>query len=477
MSQPSYKSEFGVAFQAHILAVMLKIPGFVIRYRTALDHQYFVDADHRTVAKLLLAQVDEYQQLPTKPTFIEEVHQFVSDKDFSRVKKCVEGLYEDEVLDAAAVASKVVDFGRNQALVNAVLKSAEKLDQGNHAIRPLIDEALLVGEDLLNVGTDYHESVEERSTWYTNPEVQESIRTGIAHMDLALGGGSTRGELNVILAPPGRGKSTSLINVGYGAVTDVGGLDVAYYTLEMNRRKVLMRYDDRLMGPRVKYKRSKPKQYVQEMGQRVSKMVFGRLFVQDYPTRTAGISNIRSHLALLRSRGFFPDVIVVDYGDIMKAERRLGEMRHEQAGIYEDLRQLAGEFDASVWTASQTSRSALNKETVTIEDFAEAFEKAAIADVVWALCQSDDEKIEQRCRFFAAKLRNAEDGRTVECEIKRDQCLIRSVALVDAAGNLISGQSLSGTASQQAKIDKVKVASGLKKKRGGKSAPKKEVNL
>jgi len=64
-------------------------------------------------------------------------------------------------------------------------------------------------------------------------------------------------------------------------------------------------------------------------------------------------------------------VVIVDYGDIMRAERRMGEMRHEQAACFEDLRQLAGEFDVPVWTASQTNRKSLMKTTLNIDDIAE----------------------------------------------------------------------------------------------------------
>ncbi len=78
--------------------------------------------------------------------------------------------------------------------------------------------------------------------------------------------------------------------------------------------------------------------------------------------------------------------LLVDYADIMKPERRLGEMRHEQAGIYEDLRQMAGIFNVALWTASQAPRGALDKAVLDIGDFAEAYEKAAIMDAGVAFC-------------------------------------------------------------------------------------------
>ena len=428
--------EFGEAFQRHSLAVLSRIPGGVLRYRSALDHTFYSSDALRTIAEVLFAHVDENQRLPQQPTLIEEVREAVSEDDFKSVTRTLERLYKEDVSDAKAVLGKLIEFGKQQALENATLKAAEKLDRGDRDLRPLFDEAAMVGEDLLDIGVDYKGDVQNRLNRYLDPSLDDAdkIRTGIPHLDAMLDGGLGRGELGVFLAPPKRGKSTTLINVGFGALTSVNRYNVAHYSMEMNQDKVSGRYDDRLMGDRVKFKKSDVVRYAAGVDQRIGRVVRGRLFVKDYPTRGATVSKIRSHLSLLSSRGFHPDLIIVDYADIMKAERRMGEMRHEQAGIYEDLRQLAGECNAAMWTGSQASRGALEKDTITIEDFAEAFEKAAIVDVAIAFCQTNDERIQNRCRLFGAALRNQEDGRTVECEILRDRCRLRSIALYDVAG-------------------------------------------
>lgn len=428
--------EFGETFQRHSLAVLTRIPGGVLRYRSALDHTFYGSDALRTIAEVLFAHVDEYAKLPQQPTLTEEIKDQVSDEDFPSVRRTLDRLYKEDVSDAQAVLLKLIEFGKQQALVNATLKAADKLDRGDRDLRPLFDEAALVGEDLLDIGVDYRGDLESRLARYRDPALQDAdlIRTGIAHLDAMLDGGLGRGEMGVILAPPKRGKSTTLINIGFGALTSVHRYRVAHYSLEMSQDKVASRYDDRLMGDRVAFKKTDMERYVAALEQRMKRAVRGQLFVKDYPTRGASVSKIRSHLSLLAARGFYPDLILVDYADIMKPERRLGEMRHEQAGIYEDLRQLAGEYNAALWTGSQASRGALEKDIITIEDFAEAFEKAAIVDAAIAFCQSNDERIERRCRLFGAALRNQEDGRTVECEIQRDQCRLRSLALYDVAG-------------------------------------------
>lgn len=464
--------DFGDEFQRHALAVLARVPGGVVRYRSALDPTYFGSETLRTVAETLFKHVDEHRALPQKPTLVEALREVVSDDDIKRVEKSVERIYNEDVSDAHAVLQRLIDFGRQQAYVNATLKAADEIGRGRVDVRRHFDQASLVGEDLLDLGVDYRRNVKKRRAYYLDPSAHEDrIPTGQPHLDMLLGGGICRKELAVILAPPKRGKSTALLNIAFGACTAPEGYNVVHYSMEMHQDRVLRRYDDRLMGKRVELKATDPERYGELLSRRVKTYLRGRLFVKSYPTRTATVSKLRSHLTLLSSRGFAPDVIIVDYADIMKPERRLGEMRHEQAGIYEDLRHLADEFDAAVWTGSQTSRGALEKETPTIEDFAEAFEKAAIVDAAVAFCQTKDERIDNRCRLYGAALRNAEDGRTVECEIDRAQALIRSIGLYDVSGAriLLQGEQFDEnleTKSFVAKARKRDEAKAMKEKSG-----------
>jgi len=425
----TYAENYGEEFQLHLLAVAARHPGFIVRFRTALNHQFFSNSVHRAVAKTLLAHVDEHSALPTAVTLFEEVKVGLDDTQVDATKKVIRRIYKRDIKDAEAVSLKAADFGQTQALANAVMECVDFINDGEtDKILERVQQALLVGQDILDVGI--HFNTVNRAEVYSDDDV-ETMPTGIQHVDHVMRGGLGRGELGVILAPPGRGKTTFLINLGYGAA--LAGRNVVHYSLEMRKKKIAIRYDDRLSGSALKYKHTDPEKYQRLLDKRAEKLLRGHLYIQSYPTRSMGVSTIRSHLSILASQGFLPDVMLVDYGDIMKPERRKGEMRHEQAGIYEDLRTLAGEFNIAVWTASQTSRSSLSKEVITIEDFAESFEKAAIADAAIGFCQTDSEVMERRMRLFLAKLRGVEDGGMIDCTIDRAHAEIKSDALFDSS--------------------------------------------
>ena len=103
-------------------------------------------------------------------------------------------------------------------------------------------------------------------------------------------------------------------------------------------------------------------------------------------------------------------MIIVDYGDLLRPVRYLKEKRNELESIYEELRGIAAEYEAPVWTASQTNRSGLNAEVITMESISEAFNKCFVADFIFSISRTVEDKGTNGGRLFIAKNRNGPDG-------------------------------------------------------------------
>lgn len=470
-----YDEDFGPSFQRHILAVAARAPGFVERCRSVLDHRYFVSDAHRAVARALLEHVDQHRKLPAKPTLLEDLRHKVGSDDFESVAATVKDIYREPIHDSEAVMQRVVSFGKRMAMLNAVLEGAAHIDKGDtNQVEPLIRKAMLVGEDMTKTGTEFAGNLAQRLKLYRSPETEDERRipTGIAHLDYLMRGGLKRGTLGVLLAPPKRGKTTALINMGFAALASLDGLNVFHYTLEMSEQAVLRRYDARLMGSLVKSRLTDPNGFASELSKRVRKLVHGRLVVKEYPTRSATVDMIRSNMSIHAAQGFNPDLVIVDYAGIMRASsRRAGEFRHEQASIFEDLRAMAGEFNAAVWTAQQANRGALDKETITMVDVAETFEVAAVADALLALCQTPDEQADGVCRLFGAAMREIESDWTVSCKIRRNECRITSLSVEDSTRSRVytphdtdapEEATTASSGDKKAKLAKARRVGGLK---------------
>ena len=71
---------------------------------------------------------------------------------------------------------------------------------------------------------------------------------------------------------------------------------------------------------------------------------------------------------------------------------------------------MATEYQVPVWTASQTNRSGLNAEVITMESISEAFNKCFVADFIFSISRTIEDKVANSGRLFVAKNRNGPDG-------------------------------------------------------------------
>jgi replicative DNA helicase len=195
-----------------------------------------------------------------------------------------------------------------------------------------------------------------------------------------------------------------LVHLGAQALKE--GKNVLHYTLELADTVVAGRYDSAITGVELKNLAVFKEKIYDEI-----KDLKGKLIVKEYPTRSASIQTIKNHIDKLRRRDFVPDVIIVDYGDLIKPESsKRDEKRHQLETIYEELRGLAQESECPIWTASQTNRSGLNAEVITMESISEAFNKCFVADLIFTVSRTIEDKNNNQGRIFVAKNRNGPDG-------------------------------------------------------------------
>jgi replicative DNA helicase len=150
-------------------------------------------------------------------------------------------------------------------------------------------------------------------------------------------------------------------------------------------------------------------------------MNLGRLYIKEYPTNTASIFTIRSHIERLDLKGFKPDIIIIDYADIMRSTRQFDSLRHELKLVYEELRGLAMELGVPIWTASQSNKEGANSEIIDMTNMSEAYGKAMICDFIISVSRRPHEKASGWGRLFVAKNRAGRDGLVFPAKINTAQ--------------------------------------------------------
>jgi hypothetical protein len=301
--------------------------------------------------------------------------------------------------DVEYIKDTSLDFCKKQNLKSAMVKYIGLLQNSSFdEISQVINDSLKLGVDN-DAGYDYKKDFEERF----KPRFRNPTTTGWEIIDDICKGGLGQKELGVVIAPTGAGKSMALVHLGTAALKE--GKTVVHYTLELQDTVVASRYDSCLtkipLQDLVSFK-EKIYEEVQEID--------GKLIIKEYPTKTASTQTIRNHLEKLRMRNVEADMIIVDYGDLLRPVRYLKEKRNELESIYEELRAIASEYKCPVWTASQTNRSGLNAEVITMESISEAFNKCFVSDFIFSISRTIEDKNTNGGRMFIAKNRNGPDG-------------------------------------------------------------------
>ena len=397
-------SKFGKVFQEHLAQLIFQDRQFADQIREVLDLNFFELKYIQLFCKKLFEYRDKYDMYPSSNIMLTILRTELEEENEALIKQTRDyfaRIISNPILeDERYIVDTSLDFCRRQKIKEALVKSAGLMNKSNSLdeIGTIVSNALKLGTDN-NYGYDYKLDFEKRFLL----KERNPVSTGWPRVDGITQGGLGRGELGVVIAPTGAGKSMALVHLGAMAVKS--GLQVVHYTLELSDTVVASRYDSCLSGVPLNNLMSE-KEYLREE----VKNIRGKLIVKEYPTKSASTSVIKNHLKRIVAGGRKVDMIIVDYGDLLNPTIRYKEKRTELETIYEELRAIAMEFTCPVWTASQTNRSGLNAEVVTMEAISEAFNKCFVADFIFSVSRTIEDKKTNSGRIFIAKNRNGADG-------------------------------------------------------------------
>jgi len=395
-------SNYGKAFQETLSQLIFEDRAFSEQMEEVLDINFFELKYLQEFVRLVFGYRHKYGVHPSEDIMSSMLRTEIDDES-DLIKKQLRDYFArsiaTKVKDVDYIKETALDFCKKQKLKEAMIKSVALLQRSSFGeIKTIIDDALKLGTDN-KFGHDYKKDFEFR--YIDRP--RHPVSTGWVEMDKITKGGLGKGELGVGIAATGAGKSMALVHLGAAALK--AGKNVVHYTLELTEPVVGLRYDSCLSGVPI----GDLKAYKDHVFETCSD-VEGNLIIKEYPTKSASTNTIRAHLDKLQKRNHQIGLIIVDYGDLLKPVSNFKEKRNELESIYEELRGIAQEQECPLWTVSQTNRSGLNTEVITMESISEAFSKCFVADFIFSLSRTIKHKNENTGRVFIAKNRNGPDG-------------------------------------------------------------------
>jgi hypothetical protein len=426
-----------IDYQIKLLALLLVNPTVLRDHALDLNPDWFDDKELVSVAKAILQYHGKYHKPPTFDELKMFLHRFYCKKpeEKNEFDKLVDGLSKYDRNGLSFVYDNFKEFISYRAYKDMVLASVQALDDMQLDTIPELFRKGISRVTASHEILDYFDDPKERIKKHR----RDTIPTGIKGLDEILEGGTAKGELSVILAPPKRGKSTTLINFAAHALKI--GKRIVHFTTEENELQVAGRYDQRILGRtsssilKTPIKSTKKIKKFSERG--------GELYIVN--ARGWTVTKLRSHMYRLMDDP--PDIVLIDYADKLTPAHRYDQRRFDLEVIYDELVDLKKEFHMAIWTASQCNKEAVALKVPDMTNMAEAWAKAMIADLVIAVCQTDQEHNADDLRLHIVGARHIPMDTEAHCKIFRKLMRIvdRSewVERMTNRGNIrVSGKSL-----------------------------------
>ncbi len=429
-------------YQAKLLSFMLHNTEFCSVAAECLDQEqfsnkalqwFFNKVTSQTLTPVLL-QEEMISAAQTKE---------IKEKDISKYIKTYNAIKQPPLpTEETYIREKMHTFIRTQAVKRAFLDALAPgglVASGQwDAVAEEVTKATRAGLDIMDMGLDYFGSVETRADERANRTKRWRIPTGIPEWDSMSYGGLKNKQAGMIVGGTGRGKSVLL--QWLGRVGLLLGKKVLYITMELDQEEIADRFDSMFARVRPQELEDYREEVLEGVGKYAS-MYGGNLKIKHFPMDQATVGTLRSFVQMLSHSGWVPDLVLVDYLDLLCPHRTYQNKVDEQDAVVKGLIGFAQEFNVVLWTATQLNRGGLVMETPDESAQAGYIGRQYVMDMVVFLAQTKEEREDEIMRIILSKNRNGRLGR-----IKLDtdysfMTFYREVAEEDEDGEDASGNT------------------------------------
>lgn len=391
-------NEYGYSFQIKVISSLLTNKEFLHNIYDILDEDNFQNQSHKWIINEILKYYRKYNTTPTMEVLKTEIKKIDNEVLKIAIKEQLREAYKVNNDDSAYVEEEFSTFCKNQQVKKALLSSVDLLKAGDYdSIKNMLNNALKAGEDR-NIGHEYSKDIETR--------YRENSRNVIPFpwksFNNITQGGYGGGDLVLLFGNPKGGKSWAAMAMAAHAVKL--GYNVVFYALELGETYVGKRFDailSKVPVDELDNERNKIEDIISNIP--------GKLVIKEYPPKRATLNTIEAHLSKL---DFKPDVIFIDYLDLLANRKSRSERKDDIDDVYTDAKGLAKELNIPIISPSQANRSGADKAILESSHIAGSFDKIMIGDIVISLSRGRKDRLEGTGRWHFMGNRYGKDGCT-----------------------------------------------------------------
>jgi len=409
MSKSKIHNDFGFlgqSFQIRLISQLMIDHRFAESMIEIIDPQFFDVANLKMIISKIKDYYEKYQTIPSFPT-LETIIKTEVTKELTQetVLGLIKEIQEADLRDGLAVQDKALMFCKQQALKKATTKIQTIIDTGDfnryNECEELMKQALSIGE-AKDDGVDIFHDIDG----VLSDEFRSPIPTGIKGIDDLMGGGLSKAELGVILAPFGVGKTTMTTKIANSAVN--AGFNVVQIFFEDSVKVIQRKHYACWTGISLSDLQSNVDRVKEKIAER--KSVIGNLRLKKFPSDGTTIPMIKNYLRKLISQGFKPDMVILDYIDCVVPTKQFNDEFSGEGMVMRQFESMLAELNIAGWTCVQGNRSSIGATVVEANQMGGSIKKGQIGHFIVSIAKTLEQKESGRATLAILKSRFGKDG-------------------------------------------------------------------
>ena len=422
MSKEKNFGYLGNTFQNQLLNNIVLYKDFAASIVDVIEPKYFDNQYFKLIMQIIKEYYIKYEHTPSYNTLEQLIKSEVSSPMAQKmVLDMVEQIKEAPSEGESFVQEKALKFCKQQELQKVMGKAQKIIDKGDFEsydhLEEMVREALQVGE--VDTGTaDVFANLDN----VLEEDFRHPIPMGIDGIDNLLKGGIAKGELGVILAPTGVGKSTLLTKISNHA------FNLGYNVLQIffeDNPKIIQRKHFTLWTEIAPDLLSLHKDKVMDKIKDIRENAPNKLILKKLPSDTLTMNQIKNQIRKMTAEGNKVDMVVLDYIDCVVPDKNLGDEWKSEGSVMRGFEAMCHELDLVGWTATQGNRSSISSEVVTTDQMGGSIKKAQVGHVIISVAKSLQQKEMNLATIAITKSRIGKDGVVFEnCKFDNEMLVI-----------------------------------------------------
>ena len=407
MSSKKNFDYLGSTFQIQLLNQIIVDKEFARSIIDVIEANYFENKYFKLIIQMIKEYYAKYEHMPTFDTLEQitksELQQEMASKividTITKIKDC-------QVEGQEFVQEKAMKFCKQQELQKVMSKAQKIIDGGEFenydTVEQLVRTALQVGEREDGMSDVFYNLDDVLNEDYRHP-----IPMGIPGIDRLLKGGLAKGEIGVILAPTGVGKSTLLTKIANHSFNL--GYNVVQIFFEDNP-KIIQRKHITLWTKIHPDDLTERKEEAMGKVKEIQTSMTNKLILKKLPSDTVTMLQIKNQLRKIIADGVKIDMVLLDYIDCVVPDRNLGDEWKSEGSVMRGFESMCHELNLVGWTATQGNRSSISSDVVTTDQMGGSIKKAQVGHVIISVAKSLQQKEMKLATMAITKSRIGDDG-------------------------------------------------------------------